>query len=137
MIEHTQKGDYENRADLGNSQKGDGARYKGRGYIQITGRASYTYWSNRLGVDLIKHPELAARPDIAAKIAVQGMRDGTFTGMTSGGSLIKGGGKKLADYFNDTRTDFFASRQIVNGRDRAGELTQKAAAFLANITKSH
>ncbi|MBC5815595.1 MAG: hypothetical protein GIW97_03545, partial [Candidatus Eremiobacteraeota bacterium] len=93
MIERVKKDDYENRADLGNTQRGDGARFKGRGYIQITGRSSYTYWGHRLGVDLIKHPELAARPDIAAKIAVQGMRDVTFTGMTAKGKLIDGGGK--------------------------------------------
>ena len=137
MIEHSAKNAYENRADLGNTKKGDGDRYKGRGYIQITGRASYSYWGHRLGVDLIKHPQLAARPDIAAKITVQGMRDGTFTGMTAAGDLIKGGGKKLSDFFSSTRSDFFGSRQIVNGTDRAGELVQKATTFLANLTKSH
>ena len=136
MIEHSAKNAYENRADLGNTQKGDGDRYKGRGYIQITGRASYGYWSHRLGVDLIKHPDFAARPDIAAKIAVQGMRDGTFTGMTAAGNLIKGGGKKLSDFFTSTKSDFFGSRQIVNGTDRAGELVQKATTFLAKLTKN-
>ena len=134
MTEET-PGNYEHRTDLGNTQKGDGHRYIGRGYIQITGRASYAYWSHRLGVDLIKHPELAARPDIAAKIAVQGMRDGTFTGMTSQGTLISGGGKKLSDFINKTKTDFLHSREIVNSLDRAKTLQQKATEFLAQLSK--
>ena len=56
--------------------------------------------------------------------------------MTAAGHLIKGGGKKLSDFFNATKTDFFGSRQIVNGTDRAGELVQKATAYLAKLTKA-
>lgn len=55
---------------LGNKVAGDGERYKGRGYIQLTGRDNYRMASEALGIDLIKHPELAERPEIAAKIAV-------------------------------------------------------------------
>ena len=135
MLEHDTGSGYNGEASLGNTHPGDGPKYKGRGFIQITGRASYTYWGRRLGVDLINHPELAARPDIAAKIAVQGMRDGTFTGMTADGHLIAGGGYKLCDFINDKKTDFFHSRKIVNGLDRASELAQKARTYLENITK--
>jgi predicted chitinase len=60
---------YEGRKDLGNTQPGDGARFKGRGLIQLTGRANYTAASKDLGLDLVKHPELAAKPENAAKIA--------------------------------------------------------------------
>ena len=45
-------------------------RYKGRGYIQLTGRANYRHYGNKLGVDLENNPELAKRPDIAAAVAV-------------------------------------------------------------------
>ena len=62
--------DYEGRSDLGNTQPGDGKRYKGRGYIQLTGRANYTHYGKKLGVDLAGNPELAKRPDIAADVAV-------------------------------------------------------------------
>lgn len=55
---------------LGNTQAGDGAKYKGRGFIQITGKANYATAGQALGIDLVSNPEAAARPDIAAKIAV-------------------------------------------------------------------
>jgi predicted chitinase len=55
---------------LGNTKAGDGAKYKGRGFIQITGKANYTKAGQALGIDLVNNPDLAARPDVAAKIAV-------------------------------------------------------------------
>jgi putative chitinase len=55
---------------LGNTQAGDGAKYTGRGFIQITGKANYTKAGQALGMDLVNSPELAAKPDVAAKIAV-------------------------------------------------------------------
>jgi len=55
---------------LGNTEAGDGARYKGRGFIQITGKANYANAGQALGIDLVNNPELAAKPDVAAKIAV-------------------------------------------------------------------
>ena len=61
---------YEGREDLGNTEPGDGVKYKGRGYIQLTGRANYEHYGNKLGVDLVGDPDLAKKPDIAAKVAV-------------------------------------------------------------------
>jgi putative chitinase len=55
---------------LGNIKIGDGARYKGRGYIQLTGRYNYTKASKALGIDLVNKPELAQHPDTAAEIAL-------------------------------------------------------------------
>ena len=55
---------------LGNTHPGDGERYFGRGFVQITGRDNYRMAGEFLGIDLLRHPELAARPDIAAKVAV-------------------------------------------------------------------
>jgi putative chitinase len=61
---------YEGRKDLGNVQKGDGKRFKGRGLIQITGRANYAASSKALGVDLVTNPEVAAMfPDAALTAA--------------------------------------------------------------------
>jgi putative chitinase len=55
---------------LGNKHVGDGERYHGRGFIQLTGRDNYRMASDALGIDLLNKPELAARPDVAAKVAV-------------------------------------------------------------------
>ena len=56
---------YEWRDDLGNTQAGDGRRYKGRGAIQLTGRANYREIGKRLGVDFEKNPELLETPQYA------------------------------------------------------------------------
>lgn len=56
---------YEGRKDLGNIQVGDGKRYRGRGTIQITGRANYASLSRDLGVDFIGNPELLEQPEYA------------------------------------------------------------------------
>jgi predicted chitinase len=54
---------------LGNSQAGDGRRFKGRGPIQITGRANYARFGALLGIDLLADPARAAAPEVAFRIA--------------------------------------------------------------------
>lgn len=55
---------------LGNVKKGDGARYKGRGYIQLTGRYNYKKAGEALGLPLEAKPELVEKPEVAAKVAI-------------------------------------------------------------------
>jgi putative chitinase len=55
---------------LGNTQKGDGKKFKGRGYIQITGRSNYTQVGKALGLDLLNNPELLEIPENAAKASI-------------------------------------------------------------------
>ncbi len=122
------------RNDLQNTQPGDGAKFHGRGLVQITGRRNYTDWTERMekenyqhngeAVDLVNHPELAADPGIAAHIAVKGMRDGTFTG------------RKMSDYINDSKTDFYNARRVINGTDHAQEIADQATAF-QSVLKNH
>lgn len=62
---------YEGRKDLGNVETGDGFRYKGRGPIQITGRANYAKYGKLLGIDLEGNPAQAADPEIGIRIALE------------------------------------------------------------------
>jgi putative chitinase len=63
---------YEGRdkKDLGNSEVGDGWRFHGRGYFQFTGRYNYKTHGDRLGIDLTADPEIAADPEVSAKLAL-------------------------------------------------------------------
>jgi len=56
---------------LGNTQPGDGPKFKGRGYVQLTGRDNYTRIGGQLSVDLVANPDLACDPTIAGKILAQ------------------------------------------------------------------
>lgn len=55
---------YEGRKDLGNTQAGDGVKFKGRGFIQITGRANYTSLSKEFGIDFTTTPTLLGGKNI-------------------------------------------------------------------------
>lgn len=116
MEEYASGAAYEGRTDLGNYLPGDGKRFKGRGFVQITGRKNYADWSQRLGIDLIADPERAEEHEIAARICVEGMMLGTFTG------------KALKKYIGD---DFYNARRVVNGTDRADVVAKYAKAFKA------
>ena len=94
---------YEGRKDLGNAEPGDGIRFKGRGLIQITGRANYRECGAALGVDLIASPELLESPALAARSAGWFWKDrglneladyGNFTLITK---RINGGTTGLSD----------------------------------------
>lgn len=94
---------YEGRKDLGNTSLGDGVKYKGRGLIQITGRANYTALASALGIDCVARPELLESAENASRSAgwfwkknnLNRFADsGDFVGLTR---RINGGTNGLAD----------------------------------------
>jgi len=90
---------YEGRADLGNTQEGDGVRYKGRGLFQLTGRANYKASGPKVGIpDLVDHPERAAEPAVSLLIACEYWKD------------RRGGLNKFAD-----RDDIITITKAING----------------------
>jgi putative chitinase len=62
---------YEGRKDLGNTQSGDGFKYRGRGIFQLTGRANYAKYGEALGIDLVNDPDKAADAEVALRIACE------------------------------------------------------------------
>jgi putative chitinase len=94
---------------LGNTQPDDGFQFRGRGYVQITGRANYERLGRalQLGNQLIDNPDLALDPEVAYNIMSYGMRAGAFTE------------KKLSDYINGYICDYYNARRIINALDRA------------------
>ena len=99
----------------------NGHVYYGRGYVQLTWERDYAAMSPIVGADLVNHPELALRPDIAARVMFHGMERGIFTG------------RKLSDYFTQHETDFLHARQIINGMDCAALIAGYARNFLISI----
>lgn len=99
---------YDNRADLGNQGPPDGELFKGRGFIQLTGRANYRQIGNAIGLgdQLAQNPDLANDPDIAAKIlaAFLGNKQGEIRQALEAGDLalarklVNGGTHGLADF---------------------------------------
>jgi putative chitinase len=66
---------YDSRKDLGNNGPPDGATFRGRGFVQLTGRANYTRYSREIGQDLVANPALANDPAIAAQLLAQFLKD--------------------------------------------------------------
>jgi predicted chitinase len=94
---------YEGRTSLGNVEPGDGAKFHGRGYLLITGRALYQRYGASLGIDLISDPDKAAEPAVAAAILVRFFKDKQAqlsqalaqNDLTRAGRLVTGGTSQL------------------------------------------
>jgi predicted chitinase len=121
MVEGASGMAYEGRSDLGNNSPGDGPRYKGRGYVQLTGRRNYTRYSHLLGVDFVRHPQRVTEPMNAAFILTHGMRAGIFTG------------RRLANFGADGSYDFVNARRIINKLDRAESIAAIARRYRAAL----
>jgi len=102
---------------LGNTEPGDGYKYRGRGYVMITGRANYTKAQEELDVPLVEKPELACEREVARPIMRRGCLEGWFTG------------KKFQDYIEGELKDYYNARRVVNGTDCADKIKGHAEVF--------
>lgn len=107
---------------MGNTQPGDGARYHGRGYVQLTWKSNYVRAAKELKQPIDAQPDLALRPDLAAAIMALGMEEGWFTG------------KGLGRYIDKAATSatpkaYGLARYVINGTDRAADIAAYAASF--------
>ncbi len=91
---------YDERKDLGNTGAPDGERFRGRGYVQLTGRANYANYGKSIGLkrQLISNPELASEPAIAAKLLA---------------AFLKDKERRIKEALLDS--DFAGARRLVNG----------------------
>ena len=91
---------YDNRKDLGNTGPPDGAQFRGRGYVQLTGRANYATYGKSIGLkgQLIENPDLASEPAIAAKLLA---------------AFLKNKERRIKEALLDW--DFAGARRLVNG----------------------
>lgn len=116
--------------ELGNLTPGDGAKYPGRGYVQLTGLKNYKRATDKLralgfNVDLVANPDKAMDPNIAAIIMVQGMTEGWFTARKISDDLPLRG--------TATKAQFVASRDIINGTDRQDLIAGYAVDFQTGL----
>ena len=109
---------YEGRVDLGNLEKGDGKRFKGRGLIQLTGRANYRDIGKKLNLPLEEYPELAAQAIVSLKIACEYWKTRAINVAADQDNLVK-----VTKLVNGG----------TNGIKQRREYLQKAKAALANI----
>ncbi len=120
---------YADRMGNGNEASGDGWRWRGRGFVQLTGHDNYARAAVELGCgEILTNPDILTDPkrgqSLGAAIIVQGMIKGWFTGRT------------LAHYIGPKLTDFVGARRIINGMDKADQIAGYARAFDAALSKA-
>lgn len=111
-------------AVLGNTLKGDGYKFRGRGYVQLTGRSNYARAGKIVGTDLVADPDAALNPNIAVRLLIAGPSNGWYTG------------KKLSDYIDgvdetdaEDLREYIAARRTINGQDKAEVIGKLALVF--------
>jgi predicted chitinase len=114
---------YSDRNGNGDEASGDGYKYRGIGFVQLTGKANYEKFGNLIGEDLLSNPDRVLDSDVAAKVLAYGMVNGTFTS------------KKLSDYLTLEQEDYTNARQIINGTFKASTYAAYATDYESIIQK--
>lgn len=107
---------------MGNTIPGDGIKYRGRGYVQLTWKNNYKTLGEKLGVDLVSFPDRALYPEVASKIMTVGMVEGIFTGKSFKSYLPLGNVRA-------SKAEFVKARYIINGQDKAALIADYAFDF--------
>lgn len=107
---------------MGNTQPGDGARYFGRGFVQLTWKSNYQKAKTKLGHDFVADPDAVLQLEYATAIMFAGMIEGWFTG------------KSLGDYFNPMTGDWVNARRVINGLDKANLIAEYGRSYYAAIS---
>ncbi|MDK1334356.1 hypothetical protein QMS67_05890 [Cronobacter turicensis] len=105
----------------GNTQQGDGYKYRGRGCVHLTWKNNYQKAMDNFGTDYVGQPELASDLKYAVPIMIWGMEDGVFTG------------KKLSSYINSDKIDYEWARNIINGSDQKTLIASYVLKFQKNL----
>ncbi len=108
----------------GNTQEGDGYRYRGRGCVHLTWKNNYQKFSDLLSHDFVVDPDAAARFEHSVPIMIVGMTKGMFTG------------KKLTDYFSSSKVDYVSARRIINALYEAELIASYAERFEIILKKT-
>ncbi|KQN49596.1 hypothetical protein ASE98_25090 [Pseudomonas sp. Leaf48] len=116
--------DREKARKNGNTEEGDGYKYRGRGCVHLTWKSNYRKFSNLLSFDFISNPDAAAKFEHSIPIMIIGMTEGIFTG------------KKLANYLNANEVDYLSARKIINGNDEKALIASYAEKFEAILKQT-
>lgn len=110
---------------MGNTREGDGAKYCGRGFVQLTWKVNYMNAGQKLGLGadyFVEKPEKVLDLGHSTRILLMGMIEGWFTG------------KSLGDYFSPGRADWVGARRIINGTDKANLIASYGQSYYAAIS---
>ncbi|WP_341520832.1 hypothetical protein AABC73_21295 [Pseudomonas sp. G.S.17] len=108
----------------GNTEEGDGYKYRGRGCVHLTWKNNYRKFSKLLSFDFVTDPSAAAKFEYSVPIMIVGMTKGLFTG------------KKLGDYFSATKIDYSSARYIINGTNQKELIASYAVRFEKILKKT-
>ena len=108
----------------GNTQEGDGYKYRGRGLVHLTWKNNYRKAEDHFDIPFVTQPEQAAEPEHSVPIMIWGMKEGIFTG------------KKLSHYINPNGVDYLEARRIINGTDQRQRIAGYAQKFEAILRKT-
>ena len=113
---------YEDR--LGNTQPGDGYRYRGRGYLMLTGQTNYERMGRELGLGLLEEPDLLLKPEIA------------YRALSRLFVVRPGEERKLGDFLAGDKTDYHAAALAMGADRRQAERITRAAREIEPLVRS-